>query len=76
MSRHWIVKPNLTSLNQLHDRWRRGDDLRKRRHCENRIDRHDLWGRFDGPLAVSLAMEHFAILDDNQHPTGDDLVAD
>jgi hypothetical protein len=63
-------------LNQLHDRWRRGDDLRKRCHVKDRVDRHELWGRFDGALAIRLAMEHFAILDDNQHPAGDNLAAD
>ncbi len=64
---HRIVQPNLALFDQLHDRSRRGDHLRERSHIEYGVDRHRLAFRFQCTISVRLAIDHLAVVTNQQH---------
>ena len=55
-----VVELKLTLLEQLHERRRRGDDLRKGCNVENGIERHGLGAGDFGAIAVGLSVDHIA----------------
>ncbi len=71
-----IVQPELSLLNQLHDRGRGGDALGERGDVEDRIDGHGFAGGLERPRAEGLAVDDAAVVADEYDSTGDEAAGD
>ena len=71
----FVRQPQLPVFENLHCPGRRRDHLGQRRQVENRIERHRLALWNQRAASVSLAMQNFSVVPDNQHRSRNQSVA-
>ncbi len=71
-----IVELKLALLEQLHERRRRGDDLRERRDVEDGVGRHGLDIGNLGAIAIGLSVDYFACMTNDEDRPGHSLLGE